>query len=79
MKSDTINAIPAVNSMPINEPSELNNIKGIGGSTIKELMKEFRSVKNIKGANAEELIKIVGKSKANIILTYFHAGREINP
>ncbi|MFI5170858.1 MAG: excinuclease ABC subunit UvrC [Chitinophagales bacterium] len=52
--------------------SELNNIKGIGESAIKELMKEFRSVKNIKAASAEELTKVVGKSKANIITTYFH-------
>lgn len=58
--------------------SELNYIKGIGGSTIKELMREFKSVKNIKGASQDELIKIVGKSRAILIIDYFHVQMKVS-
>lgn len=52
--------------------SELEYISGIGEKTIVELLKEFKSVKRIKSANLEELIQIVGASKAQKIYEAFH-------
>jgi excinuclease ABC subunit C len=44
--------------------SELENIKGIGESKIRELIKDFGSVENIKKASVEELAKTKGISGA---------------
>ena len=44
--------------------SELLTIKGIGKSTMEKLLREFKSLRNIKEAPIEELIKIVGKDRA---------------
>ncbi len=51
--------------------SELTEIKGIGDASLKELMKKFRSIKNLKAATEREIAEIVGKSKARIIMNYF--------
>ena len=51
--------------------NELENIRGIGGTTIDVLLKEFRSVKNIREKSREELGKVVGKAKATILYDYF--------
>lgn len=51
--------------------SELDTIKGIGQETKRTLLKEFKSVKRIKAASQEELEKIIGKHKANLIKEYF--------
>lgn len=53
--------------------SELDNIKGIGEKTKIELLKHFKSLKQIKIASKTELEKIVGKSRASIIYEYFNA------
>ena len=50
--------------------SELDNIKGIGEKTKIELLKHFKSLKQIKIASKTELEKIVGKSRASIIYEY---------
>ncbi len=47
--------------------SALDEIKGIGEKTKTQLLKEFKSVKRIKDASLEELVKVVGESKAKII------------
>jgi excinuclease ABC subunit C len=47
--------------------SQLSNIEGVGESTITKLLKEFRTISNIKKAPEEELIKIVGKDRAEKI------------
>ena len=47
--------------------NELERIKGIGTETADILIKEFKSVKNIKQKSLNELEKIIGKSKANLI------------
>ncbi len=49
--------------------SELDDIKGIGSKTISALLKEFKSVKQIRQASLEQLTSVVGASKANIIFT----------
>lgn len=49
----------------------LEEIPGVGKKTIQELLKKFKSVKRIKSATEEELITVVGKSRAHKIKTYF--------
>ncbi len=52
--------------------SELDNIRGIGPKTRDELLRSFRSVKNIKGATCEQLATKIGVSKARIVFSHFH-------
>jgi excinuclease ABC subunit C len=52
--------------------NELESISGIGEQTIQQLLKEFRSVKNIKARSEEELAIIIGRSKAKLLQNYFH-------
>ena len=47
--------------------SELDNIKGIGVKSKISLLNHFKSVKRIKEASLEELVSVIGKSKAEII------------
>ena len=47
--------------------SELDNVKGIGEKTKQLLLNHFKSVKRVKEASIEELVSVVGKSKAEII------------
>ena len=54
--------------------SELDEIKGIGPATAKALMLKFKSLKKIKEANQEDLEAVVGKSKAQLIHSYFNPG-----
>jgi excinuclease ABC subunit C len=51
--------------------NELEQIKGIGDSTASMLLKEFKSVKNIKGQTANTLTGLIGKAKAKILTDYF--------
>jgi excinuclease ABC subunit C len=51
--------------------SELEDIPGIGEQTVTLLLKKYKSVTKIKNLSAEELIDIVGKSKAEKIIEYF--------
>ena len=56
--------------------SELDDIKGIGPKTKETLLKQFKSVKNIKEISSEELSKAVGESKAKLIREYFENKKE---
>ena len=51
--------------------NELEDIRGIGSNTAKELLKAFRSVKNIKEQPVDELAKVIGRSKAQIVKNHF--------
>lgn len=51
--------------------SELDNIRGIGSKTKTDLMKHFRSIKNIQNATLAELEKIIANNRASIIYDYF--------
>ncbi|WP_460686220.1 excinuclease ABC subunit UvrC [Niabella aquatica] len=57
--------------------NELEDIKGIGKSTADTLLKEFRSVKNIREKSWEELAVLIGNAKAKIVWGYFHNGDEL--
>ena len=48
--------------------NELEEIKGIGKETSDLLLKEFKSLKNIKSKSVDTLAKIVGLKKATIVL-----------
>ncbi|MEO6844719.1 MAG: excinuclease ABC subunit UvrC [Ginsengibacter sp.] len=52
--------------------NELENIKGIGKSTVDILLKKYKSVKKIKDLSLETLEESVGKSKATVISEYFN-------
>ena len=48
--------------------SELDEIKGIGEKTKETLLKKYKSVKRIKEAPMDELIELIGESKAGILI-----------
>jgi excinuclease ABC subunit C len=51
--------------------SELDKIKGIGPTTKEILLKNFDSPEKIRNTSANELEKLVGKSKASILTKFF--------
>lgn len=53
--------------------NELEDIKGIGKATADQLLKEFRSVKNIREKTLDELAAIVGAAKAKVVWDYFRS------
>ena len=53
--------------------SELQRIPGIGEKTFLNLMKKFKSLKNIKTQKIGELKQIVGAKKAKIIYDHFNS------
>ncbi|MDI9365864.1 MAG: excinuclease ABC subunit UvrC [Flavobacterium sp.] len=55
--------------------NELENIKGIGKQTATDLLKAFKSVKNIQTKTEKELTEIVGLSKAKLILQHFNTNQ----
>ncbi len=56
--------------------TELNDIKGVGDETIKLLLKHFKSVKKVKGANLTELETVIGKNRAKLVHQHFAAKPE---
>ncbi|MGN6294578.1 MAG: excinuclease ABC subunit UvrC [Chitinophagaceae bacterium] len=52
--------------------NELEDIPGIGKATADILLKEFRSVKNIREKGLDEIAAVAGKAKAAIIHAYFN-------
>ena len=51
--------------------NELEQIKGIGKATANLLLKEFKSVKNIKTKPVEDIAGVIGKAKAILLIQYF--------
>jgi len=56
--------------------TELTDIKGIGQSTAQKLLKELGSLSAIKSVDINELIPIIGKQKAEILISYFKEGKD---
>ncbi|MCC7233354.1 MAG: excinuclease ABC subunit UvrC [Bacteroidia bacterium] len=54
--------------------TELSEIEGIGQGTADTLLKQFRSVKQIREATQEQLAEVIGKSKAGKVFEYFRKG-----
>ncbi|GAO45119.1 excinuclease ABC subunit UvrC [Flavihumibacter petaseus] len=51
--------------------NELEQIAGIGKATADLLLKTFRSVKNVRERNREELTAVVGSKKAELVFRHF--------
>jgi excinuclease ABC subunit C len=51
--------------------SKLTEIKGIGNETAADLLRTFKSVARIKKSTLDEIAKVVGPSKAAIIVNYY--------
>jgi excinuclease ABC subunit C len=51
--------------------SELNSIEGIGEKTAQKLISEFKSVKNIREQKLDEISRVIGNAKAQIVFNYF--------
>ncbi len=51
--------------------NELEQIKGIGKATAELLLKEFKSVKNIKNRTEKDIAAVIGKSKAKVLTSHF--------
>ena len=51
--------------------TELSEIKGIGDKIAEKLLIEFKSVKRIKEATAEELAALIGKAKSDLVIEWF--------
>ncbi|HJV18856.1 MAG TPA: excinuclease ABC subunit UvrC [Sediminibacterium sp.] len=51
--------------------NELEQVSGIGPQTVSQLLKTFRSVKNIKEQTEDALAAVVGAQKAGILARYF--------
>ncbi len=47
--------------------NELEQIKGIGKATANVLLKEFKSVKNIKSTSVEDIAAVIGNAKAALL------------
>lgn len=56
--------------------TELEEIEGIGEKTAINLLKEFRSIKNIKAATKKEISNVVGDAKAELIAAYYQTQNE---
>lgn len=52
--------------------TELSEIPGISDTTAEKLLRELRSVNQVKVATLEELEKVIGKSKAAKVFQYYH-------
>ncbi|EAY26224.1 excinuclease ABC subunit UvrC [Microscilla marina] len=53
--------------------SELEAIEGVGEKTITSLLRHFKTVNNVAQASTQEIAKVVGKAKANLIRAYFES------
>ena len=51
--------------------SELDDIKGIGGESIKLLLIKFKSVANVRSASEKEIEDVIGKSRTKLIINHF--------
>ncbi len=52
--------------------TELEEIEGIGKQTIVTLLQHFRSTKRVIAATKEELVEIIGQSRATKLYNYYH-------
>ncbi len=51
--------------------NELENIKGLGPSSITALLKKFKSIKKIKEQSFENLVEVIGEKKAKLLTDTF--------
>ncbi|GAB1404820.1 MAG: excinuclease ABC subunit UvrC [Lentimicrobiaceae bacterium] len=51
--------------------TSLQEIEGIGPASAQALLRKFKSVKKISEASAEDLQQVIGKAKADLIVSHF--------
>ena len=51
--------------------SELTQVKGISDKTVEKLLREFKSVVQVKEASEEKIAEVIGKSKAKNLVSFF--------
>ncbi|WP_240925052.1 excinuclease ABC subunit UvrC [Maribellus sediminis] len=51
--------------------SELSSITGVGEKTLEKLLREFKSVKNIKAQSEDKIAEVIGKAKAKVVVNHF--------
>jgi excinuclease ABC subunit C len=56
--------------------NELETIQGIGKQTAEQLLKQFKSVRNVKEQNLAQLTTIVGPQKAGLVYSHYHGSEE---
>lgn len=56
--------------------NELETINGIGKQTAEQLLKQFKSVKNVKLQSLANLSNIIGPQKAGLVFSHFHSSEE---
>lgn len=52
--------------------STLDSIPGVGPATKRKLMRKFGSVRGIESTSFEELVSVVGSTKATTVFSYLH-------
>ena len=52
--------------------SELDDIKGLGPKGKEALLKQLKTINAIKGADNQEISKILGRAKGNLVYKHFH-------
>ncbi|MBL7766135.1 MAG: excinuclease ABC subunit UvrC [Chitinophagaceae bacterium] len=59
--------------------NELQTIEGIGPKTAEQLLKHFRSVKNIRAASREEIVNLLGEVKTDKLLSGLNPDKNQTP
>lgn len=59
-----------------NLKNELENIPGIGKTTIDQLLKKFKSVKRIKEQPVQDLAEVIGNARAKLLDEYFQKNNQ---
>jgi len=52
--------------------TELTDIKGVSYTTAQKLLSHFKSVKKVKEASLEDLIKVLGNAKGELVHNYYN-------
>ncbi len=52
--------------------TELTDIKGVSYTTAQKLLSHFKSVKKVKEATLEELVKVLGNAKGELVHNYYN-------
>lgn len=59
--------------------SELDDIKGLGPKGKEALLKQLKTINAIKEADNQEINKILGRAKGNLVYKHFHPEAKDNP
>ena len=56
--------------------SALDSIKGIGEKTRTQLLRKFKSIKQIKAADLDAIAEVIGPAKASLVYNAFHGSEQ---